>query len=343
MPVEEYVRCVQRELAVRFPGENVWPVDTLYLGGGTPSKLGGRGVEKLLEVLLRRLTLADDAELTLEANPEDVTLEGARSWRAAGINRLSLGAQSFDDGVLRWMHRTHDAAAIGTAMARAREAGFDDISLDLIFALPEEIPRRWDADVAAALALEPTHVSLYGLTVESATPLGRWRDRGIATEAPEERYEAEYLHAHDALAAAGFEHYEVSNFARPGRAARHNSAYWRGVPYAGLGPGAHEYDGQCRRWNVESYVEWVRRLDSGRAATEGTELLDAGNRAAEDVYLGLRTRTGLRLSGAELVRAQPWVKAGWGTVRGQELVLSPSGWLRLDSLAADLTVLRSRS
>jgi putative oxygen-independent coproporphyrinogen III oxidase len=318
-------------------------VDTLYLGGGTPSRLGAAGVTTLLELLQHRLALNEGAEVTLEANPEDVTEAAARAWRTAGVNRLSLGSQSFDDEVLRWMHRTHDAAAIGKAVECARAAGFDDISLDLIFALPNEVPRRWDADVAAALALQPTHVSFYGLTVEPATPLGRWRDRGLATEAPEERYEWEYLYAHETLAAAGFEHYEVSNFALPGRAARHNSAYWRGVPYVGLGPGAHEYDGVCRRWNVDGYAEWLRRLKAGEDPIDGREMLDAINRAAEDVYLALRTRGGLRLTGAELVRAQPWIAAGWGTVRDDELVLTPSGWLRLDSLAADLTVVRSRS
>jgi oxygen-independent coproporphyrinogen-3 oxidase len=343
VPVAEYISGVERELELRYPGGSEWTVETLYLGGGTPSRLAERGVAQLLEMLRRRVSLAPGAEVTLEANPDDVTEAAARGWRDAGVNRLSLGAQSFDDDVLRWMHRTHDAAAIGVAVDNARAGGLEDISLDLIFALPNEVPRRWDTDVAAALALRPTHVSLYGLTVEPATPLGRWRDRGAATEAPEERYEWEYLHAHETLAAGGFEHYEVSNFALPGRAARHNSAYWRGVAYAGLGPGAHEFDGCRRRWNVDAYVEWVRRLQTGEDPIGGEEELDDANRAAENVYLGLRTRSGLRLTGAELVRAQPWIAAGWGTVRGDELVLSPSGWLRLDSLAADLTVLRSRS
>jgi oxygen-independent coproporphyrinogen-3 oxidase len=343
VPVDEYVLGIERELALRFPGSEPWPVDTLYLGGGTPSKLGGEGVHRLLDVLGRRITFVDSAEVTLEANPEDVTEAAARAWREAGINRLSLGAQSFDDDVLRWMHRTHDATAIRAAVDRARHAGLEDISLDLIFALPNEVPRRWDEDVEAVLTLRPNHVSLYGLTVEPMTPLGRWRDRGVSTEAPEERYEWEYLYAHRTLSAAGFEHYEVSNFALPGRAARHNSAYWRGVPYAGLGPGAHEYDGRSRRWNVDGYVEWLHRLEAGLDPVEGNEELGMDNRAAEDVYLGLRTRAGLRLTGAELVRAQPWVAAGWGSVRNDQFVLSPTGWLRLDSLAADLTVLRSRS
>lgn len=344
VPVEEYVTAVERELSVRFPEEAPWPIDTLYFGGGTPSRLGGAGVARLLDTLRRRLTIETGAEVTLEANPEDVTLETARQWREAGINRLSVGAQSFDDAVLRWMHRVHDAAAIQGAVDVARAAGFADLSIDLIFALPNEVGRSWEADLSAALSLEPTHISLYGLTTEDATPLGRWRDRGLVSEAGDERYEREYLHAHDTLGAAGFEHYEVSNFARRGHRARHNSTYWSGTHYAGLGPGAHELSEGARRWNVDAYVEWERRLSRSEDPVGGYEQLDEENLTAESVYLGLRTSNGLRLTGAELVRAQPWIDAGWGAVcDGSRLVLTPLGWLRLDSLAADLTVARSRS
>jgi oxygen-independent coproporphyrinogen-3 oxidase len=343
VPVDEYVSAVRRELALRFH-EGAWSVQTLYLGGGTPSRLGGQGVARLLESLRERIDIDPGAEVTLEANPEDVTLGAAREWRAAGVNRLSLGAQSFDDAVLRWMHRVHDAAAVRAAVERARAAGLDDISLDLIFALPNEIDRSWERDLTAALSMEPTHISLYGLTTEDSTPLARWRDRGLVSEAEDERYEREYLYAHDVLGAAGFEHYEVSNFARPGCRARHNSMYWSGRAYAGLGPGAHEFDGAVRRWNVDAYVEWERRLARSVDPIAGHEVLDDENHAAERVYLGLRTSNGLRLTGAELVRARSWVEAGWGMMRdGNRLVLSPLGWLRLDSLAADLTVVRSRS
>jgi oxygen-independent coproporphyrinogen-3 oxidase len=344
VPVDEYLQSVARELSLRFPEAKPWPVETLYFGGGTPSRLGGTGVAQVIELLRTRLAIAADAEVTIEANPEDVTTEAVEAWRSAGVNRLSLGAQSFDDAVLRWMHRTHDANSIRSAVESARAAGIDDISLDLIFALPNEIDRSWENDVTAALALDPTHVSLYGLTTEPATPLGRWRDRGIVTEAPDESYERQYLHAHQAMSAAGFEHYEVSNFGRPGHRARHNSMYWRGVPYAGLGPGAHEFDGSTRRWNADAYVEWQRRLAGAVDPMEGDELVDDDRRATEDIYLGLRTSDGLRLTGAELVRTQAWVDAGWGTITdGDRLTLTPLGWLRLDSLATDLTVVRSRS
>ena len=345
VPVTEYVQGVGRELALRFPENNeTWPVDTLYFGGGTPSRLGAEGIAKLINTFLERIQLAPDAEVTIEANPDDIAVDAVRRWREAGVNRLSLGAQSFDDDVLRWMHRTHDAASIRAAVERARAGGIDDISLDLIFALPNEVRRSWSDDVAAALALAPTHVSLYGLTTEPQTPLGRWRDRRVVTEAGEERYEEEFLYADEALRAAGFDHYEVSNFALPGRRARHNSSYWQGEPYAGIGPGAHEFDGSVRRWNTDAYVEWERRLATSSDPVDGRETLDEANRTAELVYLGLRTSDGLRLTGAELVRAQPWVDAGWGSVDADgRLVLTAPGWLRLDSLAADLTLIRSRA
>jgi oxygen-independent coproporphyrinogen-3 oxidase len=343
VPVTEFVGAVEREMHLRAPGSDRWAVDTLYLGGGTPSRLGGEGVARLIDVLARRAQPAGGAEVTLEANPEDVTPDSARAWRAAGVNRVSLGAQSFDDGVLHWMHRVHDAAAIGRAMDHLREAGIDNLSLDLIFALPEALERDWERDLEHALALAPDHVSLYGLTIEPHTPLGRWRARGETTEAPEERYERDFLAAHHALGGAGFEHYEVSNYARPGRASRHNSAYWTGVAYDALGPSAHGYDGDERYWNVVPYTGWLSEVHQGRTPEGGRERLDESARDAERVYLGLRTSRGLEVTGAEFARVERWIEAGWARMEGdRRLVLTPTGWLRLDALAGDLTVARSR-
>ena len=343
VPVDEFIRGVERELGIRFADARPWPVDTLYLGGGTPSRMGGEGVARLIDTLRSRIELAPAAEVTLEANPEDLTGEVAKRWRAAGVNRISLGAQSFDDRVLAWMHRSHDAAAIARAVDTARSAGFDNLSLDLIFSLPESLERSWERDVERALVLEPQHLSLYGLTIEPHTPLGRWSARGDVTESPDERYELEFLHASRALVAASFEHYEVSNFARPGRRARHNSAYWGHVPYAGLGPSAHEFDGAGRRWNTAPYADWTRRLDQDRDPMEGSELLSPSERTAEAVYLGLRTSDGLSLHEREVEHVARWIDAGWGEVgAARQLRLSPAGWLRLDALAADLTLVRSR-
>lgn len=317
-------------------------MDTLYFGGGTPSRLGIDGVASMLAVVRGSLSLADDAEVTLEANPEDVTLEAVDAWRRAGVNRLSIGAQSFDDRVLRWMHRTHDAAAITRAAAAAQRGGINNFSIDLIFALPEGIERSWVADVQSALELRPAHLSLYGLTVEAHTPLARWKARGDVTESPDERYEDEFLHAHSALTSAGFQHYEVSNFGRPGGHSRHNANYWTGRNYAGLGPSAHEFDGLARRWNAPAYSDWLRRVTQGLDPVEGSETLSPANLSAEAVYLGLRTSEGLIISPGEADRIRPWIARGWANiVEGNRLVLTAQGWLRLDALAVDLTHHRS--
>jgi oxygen-independent coproporphyrinogen-3 oxidase len=342
VPVDDYVAAIRAELEVRFSGDEQWELDTLYLGGGTPSRLGSHGVPRLVDVIRRYVTLAADAEVTLEVNPEDATVRAAAAWRAAGINRVSLGAQTFDDRALMWMRRTHSAARSEAAMEAVRAAGIDNVSLDLIFALPRMLERSWEADVERALELAPSHVSLYGLTVEQGTPLGRWVAHREVAEASEEDYEAEFLHAHETMTAAGFDHYEVSNFAHAGRRSRHNWAYWSGATYVGIGPAAHGFDGEHRRWNVAAYEEWRRRLARGEDPVAGSEALTDENRRTEAVYLGLRTAAGLRLSKAEIDCVRPWIQAGWATVEdGERLVLRAPGWLRVDALTQSLTAARS--
>jgi oxygen-independent coproporphyrinogen-3 oxidase len=341
-PVDEFLTALGSELRMRFPRNGMWELDTLYLGGGTPSRLGGDGIARLMDLVRDHASLAAGAEVTVEANPDDIDAANVRAWRESGVNRLSVGVQSFDPAVLTWMHRTHTADAAARAVAIARDGGIGELSLDLIFALPTALERDWSRDLDLALALDPAHLSLYGLTVETHTPLGKWAARGEVTESPEESYEQEYLEADRRLTGAGLQHYEVSNFGKPGSRARHNSSYWSGAAYGGLGPAAHEYDSSRRRWNVAAYGEWVRRLALGLDPLGGDETLTSENRAAEGVYLGLRTVDGLRLTRAEVDRVQPWIGAGWGALHGDVLRLTPLGWLRLDALAADLTVVRSR-
>ena len=348
--MEDYLRAIERELDLRFgPTAGAataerWELDTLYLGGGTPSLLGAAGVTRLLEIVCARAALRPGAEVTLEANPDDVTPESARAWRAAGVNRLSIGSQSFDDAALQWMHRTHDSRRIGTAVEIAREAELANFSLDLIFSLPVELGRDWRYDLDLALELEPSHISLYGLTIEAGTALARWIARGEETEAPEEQYEHDFLLADRLLTAAGFEHYEVSSFARPGMRARHNSAYWEGRPYLGIGPSAHGFDGAVRRWNAKSYADWERRVAGGLDPIDGLERLDDDNRLVEQIYLGLRTNEGLTIATDEAGYFFRWIQERWAVMGSdRRLRLTPAGWLRLDALAADLTAFRSRS
>lgn len=343
VPAAAYLNALRSELALHHDPSRGWTLDTLYFGGGTPSLLGGDGIAAAIAAVRGVATLAADAEITLEANPDDVTAAAAERWRDAGVTRISLGVQSFDDDVLRWMHRSHSAEQASAAVATLRAAGIANISLDLIFALPAALERSWAADLHRALELQPAHISLYGLTVEPHTPLSRWQTRGQVTEAPEESYESDFVLAHDALTTAGFEHYEVSNYALPGFRSRHNSSYWSGAAYLGVGPSAHSFGNAERSWNVPAYADWERRLRANLSVEAGRERLTAANESAEQVYLSLRTSAGLPLRDGEQELVRPWLDAGWAELRDGVVTLTVSGWLRLDSLAAFLTVARSDS
>ena len=310
------------------------PLATVYLGGGTPSLLDPVQLARLLAALRAERPWAPGAEVTLEANPDDVTPAAAAAWVSAGINRVSLGVQSFDPSVLTWMHRTHAAAQVPGAVRTLRGAGITSLSLDLIYALPEALGRDWDADLDQALALAPDHLSLYGLTVESRTPLGRWVDRGAALPSPEERYAAEFLAARARLTAAGFHHYEVSNYARPGREAVHNSAYWRRSPYLGLGPSAHSALGARRWWNLREWAAWATALESGVTTVEAEERLDPDAVRVEDLYLGLRTDAGVGEGCLPKSLVGSWIEQGWARVTDGRVLLTGEGWLRLDALVA---------
>ena len=343
IPVQEYVGVLLKEAATLPVGD----YETVYFGGGTPSLLAPEAIAELLHELTdpRRTphavtphvsTSHAAREVTLEANPEDVTPEHARAWRAAGVNRVSLGAQSFDDRVLQWMHRSHDAAQITRAVLALRGAGIDNISLDLIFGLPEELKRDWKRDLDILCSLLPAHCSLYGLTVEPRTPLDRWISRGATSLPADDRYAEEYLQAHARLRMAGFEFYEVSNAARVGYRSRHNSAYWSGRPYLGLGPAAHSFDGRTRRWNLPAWEAYRRAIAEGRSAVETEETLTAEQRETERVYLALRTIEGLPTAP---YRPPPqWASRGWVEATKDGLRCTAEGWLRLDSLVRELTM-----
>jgi oxygen-independent coproporphyrinogen III oxidase len=331
------VNALALELDRTVEGNERSTLSTLYFGGGTPSRLGAEGVTRMLDLVRSRFDLETNGEVTLEANPEDVTHDAVAAWRAAGVNRLSIGVQSFDDSVLGWMHRTHSSAHASRAVDVAREAGITNLSIDLIFAIPENLNRSWRSDLERALDLEPEHISLYGLTVEKGTPLGHWEASGTVKAAPEEGYADQFLLAHEMMDQAGFDHYEVSNFARSGAKSQHNSAYWTGASYLGAGPSAHSFDGDRRQWNVAPYAEWQTRLSRGESVIEESETLTDANRRAESVYLGLRTTSGYHASAGDLQIANDWVRPGWANIENETVRLTPEGWLRLDSLAAGLT------
>lgn len=337
VPSEEYADAMLAEWAQR-QSDPAWSgaesIETIYLGGGTPSHLAPDQIARILDEIRQIRAVAADAEITLEANPDDITPAAAATWRAAGVNRISLGVQSFDPAVLYWMHRTHTADQVAPSVAMLRDAGLDEISLDLIFGVPTTLQRDWAADLARAVALEPAHLSVYGLTVEPATPLGRWVERGEVTPVDENAYAAEFLATHHSLGAAGFEHYEVSNYARPGFRARHNAAYWIRAPYLGLGPGAHSGAGRTRRWNLRDWSEYQRAIGRGQTVEAGTEQLTDDAVRLEELYLGLRTDAGVPAESVPAAERQRWRENGWSVEEGGRIRLTAEGWLRLDALVA---------
>jgi oxygen-independent coproporphyrinogen-3 oxidase len=324
-------------------GELAWAaplsLDTIYVGGGTPSTLGVGAMHAMRAAFDPYARWTDDAvEWTAEANPESFTPALAVDWREAGVNRISLGVQTFHEPALRWMGRLHGADGPGRAMAAARAAGMRNVSIDLIFGLPERLGRDWRDDLDRALSLEPDHISLYGLTAELATPLGRWVREGRETLADQDRYAEEYLLANERLTAAGFEHYEVSNFARPGLRSRHNFAYWTGVPYAALGPGAHSFHPPLRRWNLRSWEAYRDAVAALSLPREGEEAVSGEELMLERIWLALRTDRGYSLGtvAAERAMAADWVRLGLATREGEVLRLTVDGWLLLDGLALEL-------
>jgi oxygen-independent coproporphyrinogen-3 oxidase len=314
-------------------------LDTVYVGGGTPSLLGATAMEGLAEVLGKPRLEHSQLEWTAEANPESLTEEVATAWRRAGVNRISLGIQSFHAPSLRWMGRLHGADGARSAVAVVRAAGFTNLSVDLIFGLPARLEREWERDLEQAIALDPDHVSLYGLTAESATPLGRAVAEGGETLPDEERYEQEYLLAVDRLGEAGYEAYEVSNFARSGFASRHNSVYWSGRPYLGLGNGAHSYRHPVRRWNLRDWDAYRVGAAGPGLPVDDEEELDGGKVRLERIWLGLRTRRGISLGDLPALArdlARGWEAGALAVAEGDVLRLTPKGWLVMDRLTVEL-------
>ena len=288
----DYVEAVIAEAGLRCGELRGEPVRTLYLGGGTPSQLPGPLLERLVQGLGDTIDMSCLEEFTIEANPDDVTPEWCAALTRLGVNRVSMGVQSFEDPILRLIGRRHTAVQAVEAVARLREAGIGNISIDLIFGLPGQTVPSWTDTVRQAIALRPQHISAYGLTYEEGTRLWRQRLDGEVVEVPEEQCLEMYGILVDELQTAGYEHYEISNFALPGYHSRHNSSYWDDTPYLGLGAAAHSYDGCIRRYNPHDLQRYIDAVMAGETACEQEEL-SQWERYDERVMLGLRTARGV--------------------------------------------------
>ena len=313
-------------LAVAALGPEPPVVTSVFVGGGTPTLLPPEDLARLLGRLRELLAFASGAEVTVEANPETVDAAMAAGLAGAGVSRVSMGAQSFDDRVLAALGRVHDADRVGRAVATLRAAGVPAVNLDLIYGGPGEDAASWAATLAAAVALGPEHLSAYALTIEPATRFGRLVAAGRMAEPGEDDLADRYDTACATLAAAGYGHYEVSNWATAAHASRHNLTYWRRGRYLGLGAGAHEFDGTTRRWNVAGVPAYLRAVADRRRPTDGEEHLDPDQARFEALALRLRTVDGLGPAEARALGVDP-AGAGARELR-QAGLLAPGPRLR---------------
>lgn len=332
--------AINKEVAL-VARENRWLVNTIYLGGGTPSLLEVEEVRAILNTVRLVYQVAENAEITLEANPDDLTGGKLEGWRSVGVNRLSIGVQSFFEDDLQWMNRAHNAVQAKEGLELALQY-FDNITMDLIYGTPGLTHEKWQRNVEAALALQIPHLSCYALTVEPRTPLDKLIRQHKKDDVNPDIQSEQFLLLMGWLRAAGYEHYEISNFAKPGFRSRHNSSYWQGKPYVGIGPSAHSFNGAERRWNIANNQQYIESIEKGILPVE-KELLTPIQQQNESIMISLRTVEGIDLNSFSEDAAQQLLKAARKYIdRG--LVVDEPGRLRLtdegklyaDGIAADL-------
>lgn len=336
----ELVAALGKEIVLRKNYLQHQPINTIYFGGGTPSLLPAEALEFILSCIRQEHWYDTEAEITLEANPDDITEENCRNWQQMGINRLSIGVQSFREEELRWMNRAHSAVQSLEGLKTARHF-FDNISIDLIYGLPHQTQTQWQTTIEQAISLGIPHLSCYALTVESKTLLEKKILTGQYTPVEPDIQSEHFLLLMDLLDNAGYRHYEISNFALPQKESRHNSAYWEGAHYLGIGPSAHSYNGISRQWNVSNNTQYIKALDKDQLPYE-QEILTPVQQLNEYIMTALRTDTGIDLSKigddrSRLLRiADRYVQTGHLMKNEHHIWLSKEGKLLADGIAAAL-------
>ncbi len=339
--LEPTVESMCREIAARRNYLGGEAVETIYFGGGTPSLCTPQQIGRLMDAVRENFDCSSLGEVTLEANPDDLDETSLSALRRVGINRLSMGVQSMDDDCLQFLNRRHTASAVREAVRAARSAGFSNITLDLIFGIPHFGGASLERSIDELLNLSPEHLSAYHLTIEPQTKLGLMVGRGELQPVDEEVSECEFELVHSRLIDAGYEHYEVSNFAREGFRARHNSSYWHGVKYLGIGPAAHSFDGGERHWNVADTARYIA------GAEAEAELLTQRDRFNEYLMTRLRTAEGIELSELERLFGRQrregvecgmrrWVAAGTVSVSGGRMAVRSDKFLVSDAVIESL-------
>ena len=340
-----YTQALEKEMALRHdylsPAEHI---DTIYIGGGTPSQLSSADIRHLFAALHRTYSAygTTQREVTFEANPDDVDATLAATLRECGVNRVSMGAQTFDAHRLRFLHRRHTSGQVEQAIDTLRANGIGNISIDLIYGFPTQTVGQWEEDIDRATSLGVDHISAYSLMYEEGTALHAMLERGEIEEVDEEASLAMYDVLVEKLRAAGYEHYEISNFARPGKRAVHNSSYWNDTPYMGLGAAAHSYNRTSRQWNVADVRRYVEAIEAGEVLAEA-EAIDEDTHYDDLITTALRTSDGLDLNmldGAHkdylLKCAKPYLQSGQLEMRGERVRITAKGIFVSDMIMSDL-------
>ncbi len=337
--------CINREIELRKDYLKNEPVDSVYFGGGTPSWIGTAYIQSILNTLHENFTISPLAEITLEANPDDVQPEMLATLRNSGINRLSLGVQSFFNAHLQWMHRAHNAEDAHLSIRQIQQAGFSNYSVDLIYGLPGLTDDQWRQNLEVLLGENVPHISCYALTVEPKTELFHTLKKNKIPPLDEEQSERQYHITHRILTENGYDHYEISNFAKPGFRAVHNSAYWEGKHYLGIGPSAHSFNGASRQWNASNNALYMHGIGQG-VIPHAYELLSPVQQANEMIMIALRQSSGLNLTGFQQKFGTAFYKAllknigrntsAFETDTGDNLVIRECNRFISDTIISDL-------
>lgn len=339
---EEFLVALKEEIILRRDEAKGEPTDTIYFGGGTPSLLSPEELQSILNLIRNHYTIGPDPEITLEANPDDLTMDYLLALKNIGINRLSIGIQSFQESDLRLMNRNHDATQGRVALALARSAGFTSMNADLIYGTPGLTDEAFLQNIQELIEAGVDHISAYALTVEPKTALAHQVKTGTVPAPDDDQTALQFQLLKRTLAQAGFEHYEISNWARPGCYSRHNTSYWQGIPYLGFGPSAHSFDGLARSWNVAHNPKYIQALHEGRLPIE-KEILSPTDQYNEYVLTRLRTQWGCRPDTLEqpyrhyfLAAIEPFLEEGMIIEVDGRYTLTDAGQLYADRISASL-------
>ncbi|GAA4098502.1 radical SAM family heme chaperone HemW [Mucilaginibacter panaciglaebae] len=342
---DDLLQALVKELHLQKDYLQGQTIETIYFGGGTPSILATEDINLLLDTITQLHAVSADAEITLEANPDDLDKAKVHALRQTPVNRFSIGLQSFFDDDLQWMNRVHRAPEAEASIKRAQDAGFENITADLIYGYPLLTDTKWKHNLNKVFELEIPHVSAYSMTVEPQTALASFIRNRKQPAMSEQQSAAQFTYLMDAMQTRGFEHYEISNFCKPGHYSRHNSNYWRGISYLGIGPSAHSYNGEIRQWNIANNAKYIQSVMTDKLPAEIEELTET-NRLNEYIMTSLRTSWGLDLealnniaagTATELSKtALPYLEKGWIAQNQNKITLTQTGKHYADHIAAEL-------